>query len=551
MANEQTLANFLRHLNAAVMEPDGAWLAWPPDVFAVCAYVLKVSGAYTEVLREWPPKDTRLAGGDTWAKCARKVGTAWRDASAQQAPAPQDVFDLWTIVMSRSNQSHLLDVAKDRETCQALLHLVAAADEACANVGMFSKHDFINEANILLRTTFTLCKIVPPTVLCVLPKQHTPQSGMTIRSLTHHLSLHIGREVVPHWHQQPTERPRTTDGRLTLLLAPWPLEVKPRQFAPTEPANGLLHEMPEKFGFFTYEPECDPTDRESTVASWVESLIQTARDLTGHVDAIVLPELAVNEEQFRALREVAHDAGAMLIAGVFHPAKDGRPARNEVALAPCGPTPEKGGFNAFQEDVRQSKHHRWQLDRSQIQTYGLGSALDPNFRWWESSELGERHVNFVVLDDELTICCLICEDLARQDPVADVVRSVGPNLVIALLMDGPQLGHRWPARYATVLADDPGSSVLTLTSAGMTRLSRPPPGRTPSRSIALWKDTSRSEALELELPHDADGLLLMLRSEPVEEWTADGRSDRASDASVGGSSFPRLSGVHPIKRKRP
>jgi hypothetical protein len=27
---------------------------------------------------------------------------------------------------------------------------------------------------------------------------------------------------------------------------------------------------------------------------------------------------------------------------------------------------------------------------------------------------------------------LICEDLARQDPAADLIRAVGPNLLIAL-----------------------------------------------------------------------------------------------------------------------
>jgi hypothetical protein len=48
-------------------------------------------------------------------------------------------------------------------------------------------------------------------------------------------------------------------------------------------------------------------------------------------------------------------------------------------------------------------------------------------------------------------------------PGADVMNAIGPNLVIALLMDGPQREHRWPGRYATVLADDPGSAVLTVT----------------------------------------------------------------------------------------
>jgi hypothetical protein len=60
------------------------------------------------------------------------------------------------------------------------------------------------------------------------------------------------------------------------------------------------------------------------------------------------------------------------------------------------------------------------------------------------------------------------EDLARPDPVGDLVRSVGPNLVIALLMDGPQLRARWSGRYAMSLADDPGSFVLSVTSLGTT-----------------------------------------------------------------------------------
>ena len=41
-----------------------------------------------------------------------------------------------------------------------------------------------------------------------------------------------------------------------------------------------------------------------------------------------------------------------------------------------------------------------------------------------------------------------------------------------------------------MLADDPGSSVLTLTSHGMVERSRPP-GRDASRVVALWKDPTR------------------------------------------------------------
>jgi hypothetical protein len=116
--------------------------------------------------------------------------------------------------------------------------------------------------------------------------------------------------------------------------------------------------------------------------------------------------------------------------------------------------------------------------------------------------------------------------------------------VVALLMDAPQLGVRWPARYATVLADDPGSSVLTVTSAGMVDLTRPPRSAKPSRSVGLWKD-ARSDFVELELPQGAMGLLLNLCIEDVEEWTADGRSDR------GVTGYPRLGGVHVVWPKKP
>ena len=43
------------------------------------------------------------------------------------------------------------------------------------------------------------------------------------------------------------------------------------------------------------------------------------------------------------------------------------------------------------------------------------------------------------------------------------MHAIGPNLVFTLLMNGPQLKTRWPARYAKILADDPGSSVLSIT----------------------------------------------------------------------------------------
>ena len=119
---------------------------------------------------------------------------------------------------------------------------------------------------------------------------------------------------------------------------------------------------------------------------------------------------------------------------------------------------------------------------------------------------------------------LVCEDLARFEPVQPVLQSVGPNLVIALLMDGPQLPHRWPGRYATVLADDPGSSVLSLTSLGMIRLGTLD-GEPNSRSIGLWKQPG-GRAEELVLPDGTDAYALRLSLDKSYEWTLDGRSNQ-------------------------
>ena len=148
-------------------------------------------------------------------------------------------------------------------------------------------------------------------------------------------------------------------------------------------------------------------------------------------------------------------------------------------------------------------------------------------------------MNFFSLQPWLTIGVLICEDLARQDPVGDLMRSVGPNLVIALLMDGPQLATRWSARYATVLADDPGSSVLTLSSLGIVLLSKPFE-KPASRVVGLWKDYSSPKPVEIDLPPGKTGVVLSLTRQLREEFSADGRSDDKA------TSYLTLTGIHPI-----
>jgi hypothetical protein len=130
-------------------------------------------------------------------------------------------------------------------------------------------------------------------------------------------------------------------------------------------------------------------------------------------------------------------------------------------------------------------------------------------------------VQFLELGDGITIVFLVCEDLAQIDNVAEVVRSVGPTIIYTPLLDGPQLSSRWAARYASVLADDPGSAVGTLTSYGMVQRSRPH-GRDSSPVVGLWKDPVRG-LREVPLEPGAQGVLLTLCGGRATRRSADGR----------------------------
>ena len=217
---------------------------------------------------------------------------------------------------------------------------------------------------------------------------------------------------------------------------------------------------------------------------------------------------------------------AYLVAGIC-PTRQGHERTNEVWLSRPGRSHSKGESETYQ----QRKHHRWKLDREQIRRYGLAAQLDPNLPWWEDISVDRRQIGFATISENVTLACLICEDLARPDPAAELIRAVAPNLVIVLLMDGPQTESRWPARYASVLADDPGSSVLTLTSLGMVDRSRDRQKFKASRKIALGKDMSEG-AVEIDLAEGAEAAVLTLTKDARHsEQTCDGRRP-ASDQKL-------------------
>jgi hypothetical protein len=241
----------------------------------------------------------------------------------------------------------------------------------------------------------------------------------------------------------------------------------------------------------------------------------------------LLPESAVGQSEVDDLEALLeHHGVGFLSAGVrLRPEYPGRLPRNAVHIS-INPNLEKGrrdpdatGEQWFH--IRQNKHHRWSLDEAQIDQYQLGGALHPHVRWWEATEVPPREIQFIETGTGPTVVFLVCEDLAQNDDVAEVMRRVGPTIVMTPLLDGPQLTTRWAARYASVLADDPGSAVLTLTSYGMVRRSRPR-GHQSSSVIALWKDPTRG-LREISLDHEAHGVLLAACEDTANRRSMDGR----------------------------
>lgn len=518
------------HLSPLTSGPPPAQCpAWPPDVFALTASLLQHSGAYTRVVGHWPPAQPLTA----WADYVSTTGKEWRKALNAKGPVPALVQDAWTRVLA-ARAHPLRDLCNDT-LCEDLLFLLATADEASEGIGLPPERDAFERAAMKLlhlsgASGATLCATIPRQLLRVLPKLHTPQTGLSIRSLSHHLALCPGGDLDARWYNYGLETDMTA---LNLLLVPWPLRITPKQFRPANPPKGSLRQMPERYGFFEFDPSENPDE----VLAVVQGLLARAQHDVGKVHGIVLPELAIRESSHEALADLARREGAFLICGVASPGAPQCPGGNTVRLnLPVGPSDIA---------VSQKKHHRWRLDRNQIRQYGLGGALDPTRLWWEHCACDNRQLSFVAMLPWFTLCVLLCEDLARQEPVAEIVRAVGPNLVVALLLDGPQLAARWPARYATVLADDPGSSVLTLTSLGMSMLSRSPQGAVGSRVIALWKDAQSGNAQEIQCPPDAHGVVLCITADRQEEWSADGRSDHKT------TGYAILSGYHAISLPQP
>jgi hypothetical protein len=537
---------------------------WPPDAFAVAATLAHLSGFYSRSRYTGAGNDGYVFSDDI-RQHLKAVGGQWRRLwqvrkinGVTPAAARRFLTRLWRRLVNANREVTTWDQDQtNQEWWDAAIQLLIAADEASAGVGFspsgpdqhtVARFTFEELANYdqgrpfsLPHLPWSVCWQVPATEVTVLPKSRTAQLGCTLRSLTHHLALlpPVG-EVRSSWTVNPGQQgPGSVLQQLELehrpfnvLLVPFPFHIDGKCFVAGPPIfdrdGRPIDDTRSKWRFLELDQRWLRKDDGQPVTArdmgnFLKELIEVASAEAEHVDGIVLPELALSLDMMADLDEIlATETGLELfISGYLLPGeRAGNYVHGTLFIRP--PSGE-----VFVYNWEQSKHHRWMVEGYQIERYQLGDRLHPECLWWEDVDIRNRKCHFVVFRRIGSLVTLVCEDLARIDPVQSVIRAVGPTLVIALLMDGAQLEKRWSGRYATVLADDPGSAVLTLTSLGLMRRSLVNAGEKPNREIALWKGADQ-KTRELQLASNHHALLLTLSVNRKTHFTLDGRSDEGS-----------------------
>jgi hypothetical protein len=500
---------------------DDELVEWPPDLFALANVILSHTEAFRFALSpidEWPP-----ARFPNWAHAVGEAGCLWSAWSEHREEELPDVLtEEWRAIRERAETPlELLATGSDRRLCEAWLTLHAIADEACA--GLAVALDTSSAAGCVYRArgrellagTGSLARL-DSLVLRVLPKVCTPPGGKPVLSryaCVQRPGIHA------RWHKVPA-RHRGTDARseyATMLLLPWPLEVRESDFHPLEGSVVRLEQEP--FGFSEFAPA------RGLDFDLLNRVLVAAREQTGRVDVVILPASAVDEGEIDALEALLHRHGAVFLqAGVRQrSSQPGRFASNYMHIG-VDPGLEKGA--TLPDGVGSPWFHiRPEQAPPLVARRRADLPVSPRRSPAPAHPLvggdggptpGDRVHRGGRADTRLTR--LRGPGPQRRHRGAHTVgRADGPGRP----GDRPQLTSRWSARYASVLADDPGSAVVTLTSYGMVQRSRPQ-GRDASRVVALWKDPARG-AREIPLESGADAIPLSVCMDRATRRSGDGR----------------------------
>ncbi|MGF1462465.1 MAG: hypothetical protein ACFB2Z_04765 [Maricaulaceae bacterium] len=459
----------------------------------------------------------------------------------------------------------------------AAVHLFIIADEASRGIGFMpvddAKLDWIRSfqekqyegynSRSIFYNRFTIKS--DPEFGAVLPKTRTPQVGCTLRALSHHVAIIPPEgQIGVKWYSSRS-RPRSEDTHLNLLLVPFLYDVTASCFSTSLPNGGTNgqsaeFEIDQKWLGNAERKECVDgwlfnRGKSEAIVDFITDLVQKSINANMNIHGVILPELSLDYMTFNFLayqlkKKFSSKGFNFIVCGtserIERPSEDALLCKNaevpKFGLKSGNYVSVRGVIDADWAEPDESKiawdfasdrgkHHRWKLDEFQIEKYALTRSLlgqgrdrskSPSY-FWEKIDIGHRRLDAFEIRGGSVMMPLICEDLARVDPVQEVVRALGPNLLIALLMDGPQTKFRWAAHYAGVLAEDPGCSVLTLTSYGMVRRAAAIDLEN-ARNVAYWRD-ARGQAKHLSLPAGMHGLVVQLKGKSTTDHAMDGRDD--------------------------
>lgn len=530
---------------------------WPPDAFAAAAYLLEKSGLYPFVM----PGSLHI-WADPFSTVPKDESEAWKAAAEEWciSKLPDLVQQLWAKLLDEGKDQALRARLRKGEApppwLKTAFALAIIADEASANAGYSINPDllsdklpwvaafldhvdqFILSEGMVPKSGIAEKALTSPSpsitfmanldLLAVQPKSRTPQVGLTMRTLSHNLALlPPPSEIQTQWRRMSRWNKHESEIGLNLLLVPFPYEIQPEWF---ETFEELMEDGAIAWGWFDLHQGWLP--KPADLNAFVSALIDKSHC---PIDGVIFPEYALTWRHHEALvRHLAknHPEVELVVSGSSSNC-EGETGNFELtsAIYRTGKSDTAIGIT----HTSRLKHHRWRIDKAQIQEYGLERSMDVKRIWWERIEIGQRAINTNVFRQGSSFAVMICEDLARADPVHGPLRSLGPNLVICLLMDGVQIRGRWSARAASGLSEDPGSSVLTFTSRALIARSNAVRARRAGAvnqgssaanwSIGLWSDSSgRSE--EIHCPPEFHAVVLCLDGKGATEHSLDGRPNK-------------------------
>jgi hypothetical protein len=360
-ASTPTIASYFEAFSTSHSWPE--LCRWPPDVFAFANLVLDHTEAYRFAVS--PPPGSAWPPESGWEDMVSGAAEGWRQAASNDSgDVPHAVAIRWNVVLDHLDTPlATLRAGGAAQLREAMLTLHAISDETCRGLVWPSDSSagraFERKAWNLLSDHGSLANVDPARVR-IIPKLHSAGRGITILSFSRYLALTY-ESVDVRWRRIGPLREMGPKRRsFNILLAPWPLTIDATAFTPFE---GPLENMDRQtFGFFRY----DPTARFDIEA--LARLVEEARRSAARIDALVLPEGAVEAGEVTAVEDLMAEHGVMsLMIGVREPPVDGAFGRNYIHIA----VHTRHGWERYE----QAKHHRWCLDGRQIRQYHLSRAL--------------------------------------------------------------------------------------------------------------------------------------------------------------------------------